>query len=255
MTQPCPACGAAILVVDGSRHGGQKEAFDPDPGNGDRYNTKLSADLSCIDIPAAGAGNLMGRIPLYRSHRWTCTAQMRIPSDRPLPRIGGYSHKAAARKGDVAPPEPSWPQPWEGIKGSERDGSDLLSLEEEAMPRRRVMVMMALAQYSATQVGSPAPKVAQMGRRMRSPQPGDLVVEVTRAHGPLSEHRGFGILLAARKEWVQSDGEWAALPAGQREEGRSVGEAWYIQYGPEPGDVARWTDAQVVAVLADERVS
>ena len=71
------------------------------------------------------------------------------------------------------------PQPWEGVTGTARDSDDLLSLEEEAMPRRRRMVMTALLLRKATLVGNQAPVVTKIFDRMSDPQPGDLVVETT----------------------------------------------------------------------------
>lgn len=94
----CPACAVPILVTEGSRHGGQLEAFDPEPGTGPRYDVLLAPDLSCIALSSVGAGHLKGSVPLYRRHQWSCAEGMRVPMTRALPGIGGYSHKAAARK-------------------------------------------------------------------------------------------------------------------------------------------------------------
>lgn len=101
--RPCPACGEEILVVQASRRGGQLEAFDPEPSlDGGEHNTLLSEDRAFIVHPAAKTGNLRGRVELHRPHRYTCRAQMRIPGDRPLPAIGGYSQAAAGWPGGRA---------------------------------------------------------------------------------------------------------------------------------------------------------
>ena len=255
MTYPlhktCPACDAAILLVAGSRRGGTPTAFDPDPRSGaDGYDTKLHDDMSHVAVPGSSAAHLMGHIPLYRAHtKMTCPAHLLVPAGRSCPSWAGYSQAAAGPKPPAA--APSWPQPWEGIEGTVRDDSDLLSLRKTAMPRRRIMVAMAMSTYRATLAGNPGPVAAEIGRRIRSPQPGDLVAEVTQARNPGSEREGLGILLARRREWLVSDEDWAGGP-----DGRPVGDVSYVQYGPKVGDVARLNgDSQLIVLPADERAA
>ena len=149
------------------------------------------------------------------------------------------------------------PQPWEDIDGSDRTDSDLLSLEEEAMPRRLLMVQMADALVSATLVGHPAPIVREMYERMSAPRPGDLVVEQSARRDPDRCYRGFGILLACREEWATKDEEWERYLQAEREaspdgtvfdDERIKERAWYIQYGPSHRDICRWENATFVAV-------
>ena len=251
MTYPqrktCPACDASVLLVAGSRRGGTPTAFDPDPRTGaDGYDTKLSDDLSHVAVP--GAAHLMGHWPLYREHSvMTCPQGLRVPAGRSCPSWAGYAQAAAGPK--PAPAAPSWPQPWEGIQGTTHDDSDLLSLRKTAMPRRRIMVAMAMSTYRATLAGNPGPVAAEIGRRIRSPQPGDLVAEVTGARNPGSEREGLGILLARRREWLQSDEDWTGGT-----DGRPVGDVSYVQYGPEAEDVARLNgDSQLIALQAYDR--
>jgi hypothetical protein len=258
----CPACDAPILLVAGARQGGTLEVFDPVPVlGGDHYDTQLAADLSHISLVAAAAQNLKGRVALYRNHRWSCPKAMRVPADQVLPAWGGYSHGGAPGKGPVTEAVvPVLPQPWQGITGTARDGDDLLSLAPEAMPRRRMMLMMALVQYRAVSVPNPGPAVAQMGRRMRDPQPGDLVAEISAARRLGSEQRGFGILLGRRREWVSPEAEWMTALEDEpdyqhgNDDGRAGGDAAYVQYGPGEKDVARWTAAAFIAILTDDRL-
>lgn len=86
--QPCAACGQPILVVSASRWGGTRLPFDPEPGTGRHYDTMLAADLSHITAS-------MG--PLYRDHRWSCPQGLKVPVDRALPDIGGYSHSRTVK--------------------------------------------------------------------------------------------------------------------------------------------------------------
>jgi hypothetical protein len=46
-------------------------------------------------------------------------------------------------------------------------------------PTKRIMLAMMLTLQSTVLVGNQAPMVGQIDRRMRDPQPGDLVVEVS----------------------------------------------------------------------------
>lgn len=205
--------------------------FDPEPGSGEHYDTMLSADLGYVSKPAAATSNLRGRVPLYRAHMWTCAQGMRIPADRPLPVLQGYSHKAAPQKDAVPVPEPSYPEPWAGIEGAARpELGDLLSLDDAAMPRCRMMTSMALAMHSALLSGGQS----GVARRMRDPRPGDLVAEMTGW-----ERRGFGVLLARRRE--------------RPEDGHAV-EVAYVQYGPGAEDAERWTDGQFITVHEGERM-
>lgn len=255
MTYPqrklCPACDAPVLLVAGSRRGGTPTPFDPEPRTGaDGYDCRFSDDLSHVAV--FGAAHLAGHEALYRAHsKMTCPAHLQVPAGRSCPSWAGYSQAAAGPKPPAA--APSWPQPWEGIKGSVRDDSDLLSLEAAAVPRRRMMVAMALDTYRATLAGNPGPVAAAIGRRMRNPQAGDLVVEVTGAREPGSEERGFGVLLACRREWRSSDEDWARMPGG--EHARSTCDVSYVQYGPGAEDVERWMDGQFITALSDDRIA
>ncbi len=151
-------------------------------------------------------------------------------------------------------------QPLEGIDGTDRSDTDLLSLEDEAMPRRELMVKMADALVKATLVGNPAPTVLQMYMRMKHPQPGDLVVEQTARRDPERAYHGFGILLAHRVEWASTDEDWEVYLSREREassdgwidDERLKTDAWYIQYGPHHRDICRWEDADFIAIPVEQ---
>jgi hypothetical protein len=145
------------------------------------------------------------------------------------------------------------PQPHEGITGVDRTGSYLLSLDDEAIAHRDALIAMADLLRSACMVGSPAPIVEHMSRRLSSPQVGDLVVEDSaRMRTADTERRikGFGYLVARRREWGSTDEQWDEYKRAEAEGPypHEVGEhermvepdAWYIQYGPNPADVCRW---------------
>lgn len=151
-----------------------------------------------------------------------------------------------------------YPQPREGITGTERTDDDLLSLDDKAVPRRLLMLGTASALYAAVLVGNPAPVVAKMHDRMRKPQPGDLVMEVGvqfRKSDPDSQIKGFGILIDHRKEWMSTDEEWAAEVANEPGidpvRDRFADDAWYVQYGPHVEDVCRWTNCDFLAIPTD----
>jgi hypothetical protein len=147
-----------------------------------------------------------------------------------------------------------YPQPREGIAGTERTEDDLLALDDKAVARRLLMIGTVKALHTATLVGNPAPVVADMYARMRDPQPGDLVMEVTGFYRRDTDAKikGFGILVAHREEWASTDEEWAATLAEEpdliRDEERFHDHAWYVQYGPAAEDVCRWTNCEFIAV-------
>jgi len=152
----------------------------------------------------------------------------------------------------------TWPQPYEGITGTARAEDDLLSLDDIAIPRRMLMIRMAECLSRATLVGSPAPVVARMRARMDNPKPGDLVVARFISRDEDSLIKGFGILLAHRREWWSSDEDWAAEMAAEPEALRGDGnrctdDIWYVQYGPQERDICRWSNASFLAIPADAR--
>lgn len=148
-----------------------------------------------------------------------------------------------------------YPQPREGVTGTDRADDDLLALDDKAIARRLMMIGTAKALHTATLVGNPAPVVAEMYARMRDPRPGDLVMEVGvpfRRNDPDGQIKGFGILIAHRKEWASTDAEWAATLAEEpdlvADEDRMHDHAWYVQYGPAAEDVCRWTNCEFIAI-------
>lgn len=102
----------------------------------------------------------------------------------------------------------NYPQPHEGIAGTDRD-DDLLSLEEAAVPRRLMMGGMAKCLRDAVLVGNPAPVVTRMWQRMKTPVPGDLVIETSTFYRRDEDDRikAMGILVDHRTEWWQTDEE------------------------------------------------
>lgn len=143
----------------------------------------------------------------------------------------------------------TYPQPRENITGVARSEDDLLDLDDRSLARRRMMIATARALYDAVLVGNPVPKVARMYTRMANPRAGDLVLEVSHfSRDEDTEAKGFGILMAQRTEWAQTDEEWAAVTESGYAGPRTLDEAWYVQYGPAATDVCRWTNCQFVAV-------
>lgn len=163
----------------------------------------------------------------------------------------------------------SYKQPREGITGTLREGDDLLSLEESAIAVRKTMTGLAGVLLRTTMVGQPAPVVTRISERMRSPQPGDLVMETSTMYRRADDwYRGFGVLIEHREEWWTTDAEWEQELAEERAawekftrpgEGpftpdpRTTDHAWYIQYGPQPGDICRWVNCEFIAIPVDPR--
>ena len=153
--------------------------------------------------------------------------------------------------------ETTWPQPFEGIRGTEHRAW-LLSLDERAIAHREFLIEMAHHLSTATLVGNPAPVVRRIGERLRLPRIGDLVVTTEVMHGrrdPDDRLKGFGIFLAGRKEWCETDAEWAAGCLANDwdplTEERMTDTVFYIQYGPDPGDICRWHNSEAVVLPVD----
>jgi hypothetical protein len=95
-----------------------------------------------------------------------------------------------------------------------------------------------------------------MGDRIRQPEPGDLVVETSRViYGRCdldTRIKGFGILLAKRREWHSTDEQWADECAREgwdpAAEERMTDTAIYIQYGSAAIDICRWENADVITL-------
>lgn len=144
-------------------------------------------------------------------------------------------------------------QPREGVVGELRDQDDLLSLKGEAYPRRLLMTNLAYCIYQGTLIGNPPPNVRDLNERIRHPQIGDLVVETSTVYFALEGLRAqaFGILLDKRVEWAHTEGGWRqALHDGDydQDDQRPQTFAWYVQYGPQPDDITRWTNCDFIAV-------
>lgn len=145
--------------------------------------------------------------------------------------------------------------------GSYPHGEDrpslLLSLDDGADEHRDRILGLAQHLFSAVLVGNPAPLVAAMCERMRNPVPGDLVAERSAAmYSRNADDRlhGLGYLIVTRQEWLSSDAEWEANRAEWGDDAldargdRPHQDVWYVQYGQDAGDVARWANCTFIAL-------
>lgn len=141
-------------------------------------------------------------------------------------------------------------QPHENVVGTDHSDTDLLFLTDEALSRRQMMMGQALLLHSACLVGHRAPVVERMWERITHPEIGDLVMATDHR---TREHKAFGYLVAERKEWWTTDEEWEKIVAEDPDYygDRSIDYAYYIQYGPQPVDVCRWTNCTVIMVPTD----
>jgi hypothetical protein len=148
------------------------------------------------------------------------------------------------------------PQPYEGVTTTDREGDDLLSLDPKALPRRAAMAALAMCLWNAVVVGEPAPLVARMWERMRDPRPGDLVLETSRYYLDYANAEAFGVLVAHRMEWWDTDEEWARLRRYRerdKNDKRPTDTAWYVQYGPSRHHIYRWVNATFITVPTDAK--
>lgn len=149
----------------------------------------------------------------------------------------------------------SWPQPHEGIVGVDRSGDWLLSLDENATAHRDAILVVSHHLYRACLVGNPAPNVERMYGRITHPEPGDLVFvqDGAPSRDVATRTKALGFLIAHRQEWWETDAEWAATKAKHEvpDADRMTDHAWYVQYGPNPISVCRWTNCTLIVVPLD----
>jgi len=145
-------------------------------------------------------------------------------------------------------------QPREGIVGTDRSDSDLLSLDMVAVAHRDALIAMAWHLNATTMDGHRAPIAAQIYQRLKSPRPGDLVVEpvASRYSKDLDTRiKALGYLIEKREEWWLTDEDWETAKVedgGLTDEDRQTDVAWYIQYGPDPVDICRWVNCTFITV-------
>ncbi len=140
-------------------------------------------------------------------------------------------------------------QPMEGIQGIDMSNIALLSLEDNALTVRLMMMRLFKYLWEAVLVGNPAPNVRRMFERMRNPQIDDLVIESSAVFS--EDPKGLGLLLDHRDEWWQTDEEWATSLSEDldlKDEDRQSEHVWYIQYGCAAIDICRWTNCSFVMV-------
>lgn len=147
-------------------------------------------------------------------------------------------------------------QPHEGVTGTART-DDLLSLYDNAMVHRNIIMAMTAQLHRACLVGDPAPNVQRIYERITRPQVGDLVAIVDYLNRPdhPERYQGFGFLLADRIEWCETDAEWQVYLNEQEvwglEDTRRTDHARYIQYGNAAIDICRWVNCRLLTVLTD----
>jgi len=141
-------------------------------------------------------------------------------------------------------------QPHEGMKGIDRTGDPFLA---EEVVERMIAMADALDRLSL----GPTPTAQHYRQRAQVLKVGDLVwvFDTISMKNPETRYKGLGYFLDARKEWFETDEAWEASKAEEAAAGYEMGEenratdfAYYIQYGPNPEDVCRWTNCRVIAL-------
>lgn len=138
--------------------------------------------------------------------------------------------------------------PHVGVRGDARDADDFPAGVYKAEVGRLASLL-----WTMTLVGNPSPAVREQHSRMRSPRTGDRVVVLDATYGAQPERlaKAVGYLVGRRDEWTETDEEWEASIADEFDDQERFAEpAWYVQYGPNAGDVCRWTNCNVVSIEA-----
>jgi hypothetical protein len=131
-----------------------------------------------------------------------------------------------------------------GQHGTDRTDDQILALDE---PAREIFIQ---AVYYGWMMSGPL--TASMGRhlaeRHHNPSVGDLVIVPDSLVHDRPTLYGLGYLVLECKEPVYSDEEW--LKVADQYEGQPPPEekVFYIQHGPDAGDVCRWTNATLLVV-------
>jgi hypothetical protein len=132
-----------------------------------------------------------------------------------------------------------------------------LALDDTSVLQRRSLAVMARQFGSAILTGTThnhpivREKYRRMYERIINPVVGDFVFEtgtlLRRDRDMRQIALGIGILIEDTSEPSFSDEEWAEEKAYAEREltdgDRPTERVYYVQYGPQPEDVARWTDA------------
>lgn len=148
----------------------------------------------------------------------------------------------------------------------DRAGDPLVTGERDV-----VDMLVQVASNAQRQMGSThnaAPCAQALSDLIYHPRPGDPVyVPDARGRDEDTRRKGVGYLVVERTEWWHSDEDWLTRAD---DEGCTAFEAWtygqplvwdplihpkrpsarvfYVQYGPDPGDICRWENATCYAI-------
>lgn len=146
------------------------------------------------------------------------------------------------------------PEPHEGVAGTDRAGDPLLVSGET----KAIIARLTRHLWSANLGRPPHTLYYEQYERMTAPRPGDPVVvldTVTMTRHPdyrRYQDHGVGYLVLTRTEWWTTHEVWeqekAEDPSLTDDDRMIEREVWYVQYGPDPADVCRWVNCQVVAI-------
>lgn len=110
-----------------------------------------------------------------------------------------------------------------------------------------VDMLVRVAYNACRQMGSThnaAPCAQALSERIYHPRPGDPVyVPDSLRQDEDGRRKGVGYLVVAREEWAHADEEWAEHGHAWAGRPRPSEDVFYVQYGPNPGDICRWGNA------------
>ena len=111
----------------------------------------------------------------------------------------------------------------------------------------KLLMCNAYELYRATLIGSPPPRIDALHRELRSPKPGDLVMEITSQNHERPLERIGRLLWTGNAPWINDD-EWDVngyseinLPPMRR--------VWDIQLVFDGNRPFRWENAEFIKVL------
>lgn len=138
--------------------------------------------------------------------------------------------------------------------GVDRTGDPLLTLDDGALTAVVEIVYHGIRLTGVLD----APIGRALIDRRHHPRPGDFVVilDSIPGRGPTADaidrlRKGWGYLVARRNEPFYTDTQWADVADQYDGKPCPTERIFYVQYGPNPGDVCRWENAEAYAVPHD----
>ncbi len=141
-----------------------------------------------------------------------------------------------------------------GLDVPDRAGDPLVTGDQAVVD---LLVRVAYNTHTRTGMRS-APIGEALRDRINNPRPGDPVYvpdSLARRQDDDGRRKGVGYLVVQRTEWFHTEQRWADGAADEwAGDPRPTDRVFYVQYGPDPGDICRWENARCYALPLGDRM-